>query len=270
MSLVITFSREYSNTWRPTPWHWSLDPFPAFRGEGARHGAFLPVARDYAPRWMAPIPDAGVPTSAGWFLPRATAPGPDQRRDVVDTSARVFADASPSKVIRTAKGGLLLVPCAPDQDERILLVALRGGYCGGWGRIEAHAGEILDRRISTGNRVPTGHLVVRLHSPAGYLAAESGHRSSRGAVECHTWRRGVMDAVSSDQYDAALRGAGVDTAPTHDKSPTGYYTRGPCSACGENWPLGQICYVTDVATGTHVGGGRCIPCYAQAVGAIRL
>ena len=52
MSIKFGYSSEKTNSFRPTPWHWSELPFPAFRGKGARHIGFLAVARGYVPSFL--------------------------------------------------------------------------------------------------------------------------------------------------------------------------------------------------------------------------
>lgn len=42
--IKVLYAPEKTNSFRPVPWHWSNEPFPAFRGSGADHTAFLAVA----------------------------------------------------------------------------------------------------------------------------------------------------------------------------------------------------------------------------------
>lgn len=161
MSIMFGYSSEKTNSFRPVPWHWISDPFPAYRGAGARHRGFLAVGREYAP-----VFENVSPSADGYSCPR------------------VAFDTVRTKLIRTKeKGTLLLTPCSPEQDEQIMLVTLRGGFRGGYSRIEVVGGEILLQQDSNMHCCPTVHLVVRLADPNGYVFAETGRRSSTGLVE---------------------------------------------------------------------------------------
>lgn len=165
MSVKFLYSSEKTNSFRPTPWHWSTEKFPAYRGNGWRHRGFLAVGKDYLPQFVDTAPSAD-----GYGC------------------ARVSFEPSASKIIKTqAKGTLLLVPCLPEQDEQILLITLRGGFRGGYSRIEAIGCEVLSQETSGGHCVVTGHMVVRLTHPNGYVFAETGRRCSTGLVEVFSW-----------------------------------------------------------------------------------
>src|SRR5690606_1836322 len=73
------------------------------------------------------------------------------------------------------------------QDEQILLITLSGGFRGGYSRVEVAGGEILLNNRSGGHCVETGHLIVRLTHPNGYVFTETGRRCSSGLVEIFTW-----------------------------------------------------------------------------------
>lgn len=166
MSIKILYSKEKTNSFRPTPWHWSGDQFPAYRGGGFRHKGFLAVGRDYPE----PIFVDGQPSADGYGCPQ------------------VSFEPSASKLIKTkAKGTLMLVPCAAENDEQILLITLRGGFRGGYSRIEAVGAEVMFQKTSGGHCLVTGHLVVRLTHPKGYVFAETGRRCSQGLVEVFSW-----------------------------------------------------------------------------------
>jgi len=155
MSIKFHYSSEKTNSYRPAPWQWSTEKFPAYRGNGWRHRGFLAVAKDYVPTFG---------------------------------SERSGFDSTPTKLIKTqAKGTLLLVPCSPEQDEQIMLITLRGGFRGGYSRIEAVGCEVLFQQTSGGHCVVTGHMIVRLTHPNGYVFAETGRRCSVGLVEDFSW-----------------------------------------------------------------------------------
>lgn len=158
------YSNEKTNSFRPTPWHWSATPFPAFRGAGARYAVFQPVGNGYTPKF-----DGKVPSSDGYTCPS------------------VAVDNQPSKLVKTPKGTNLLVSCSQEQDEGLLLLALRGGFRGYYSRTEGINAEILMQRGGNLHCCPTEHLVVRLTNPKGYVFAETGRRCGAGLVEIFSW-----------------------------------------------------------------------------------
>jgi hypothetical protein len=123
-----------TNAFYPTDWGFSKEPFPAYRGSSHTYTIFQPVASSYVPQ----IED-GV-------------------------------DSQPSKIFTTAKGTKLLVPCSAAEDQRILLLSLKGGFRGGYSRIEA-VGNAEIVLIKDGNKhcVPTAHLVVILRDEKAYI-----------------------------------------------------------------------------------------------------
>lgn len=175
MSVKLLYSSEKTNSFRPVPWHWSLDPFPAFRGAGARYRAFQPAGKGYEPSFV-----DGIPGSNGYDAPR----------DSFDPTA--------TRIVKTAeKGTLLLVPCSDAQDEPIMLLTLRGGFRGHYSRIEVVGADVLFHRNGNMHCCPTGHMVVRLTHPNGYVFAETGRRCGTGEIEIFSW-------------------AGYQTMPTED------------------------------------------------------
>ena len=162
--IKFLYSSEKTNSFRPTPWHWSTDKFPAFRGAGARYSVFQPVAHGYAP-----VFEGKTPTSDGYGCP---------------TEA---IDNQPSKLIKTAKGTDLVVSCSENEDEKLMLLSLRGGFRGGYSRIEVVGGEIISQRGGNMHCCPTEHIVVRLTDPNGFVFAETGRRCSTGLVEIFSW-----------------------------------------------------------------------------------
>ncbi len=177
MSVMFGYSLEKTNSFRPVPWHWSADPFPAFRGAGARHRGFLAVAREYAP-----VFEKAPPSADGYRCPQTAL-------DIVRT-----------KLVRTKeKDTLLLVPCSLEQDERIMLIALRGGFRGGYSRIQVAGGEILTQQSSNMHCCPTAHLIVRLTDPNGYVFAETGRRSAVGLVEIFSW--GGYKTMPTEEFE---------------------------------------------------------------------
>lgn len=162
--IKILYSSEKTNSFRPTPWNWSIDPFPAFRGAGARYSAFQPVANGYKPKF-----DGKEPLADGYSCPN------------------VSVDNQQTKLVKTLKGTLLIVSCPKEEDEKLMLITLRGGFRGNYSRIETVGAEILSKKDGNMHCCPTGHLVVRLIDPKGYLFAETGRRGGTGLVEVFSW-----------------------------------------------------------------------------------
>ena len=152
--IKIVTAQEKTNSYRPISWHWSLEPFPAYRGESHSYRAFLACAKSYVPE-------------------------------------------SFSKIIKTAKGTNLVVPCPEKEDEKILLVTALSGFRGRFSNIKAECeNEIAERvyegsefiYIEQGNKhcVGTAHMVIRL-CEKGYIWTETGRRCSSGDVEVFGW-----------------------------------------------------------------------------------
>lgn len=148
------------------PWNFTNDPFPAYRGVGQTHRAFLAVGKNYSPSFL------GQPTSDGYSCPEKS------------------FDTALTKLIKTKeKGTLLVVPCPVEENEQIMLITLRGAFRGGYARIDAVGCEVFFQETSSKHCVETGHMIVRLSHPNGYVFAETGdcNRSSRGLVEIFSW-----------------------------------------------------------------------------------
>ena len=176
--IKLLYSEEKTNAFRPVPWHWSTDPFPAYRGRGARYTAFQPVGICYQPQFL-----GDEPISDGFSCPQES------------------IDGRASKVIETAKGTRLLVPCPREEDEQILLLTLRGGFRGHYSRIEAIGAEILFRRGGNIHCCPTEHIVARVTEDGGYVFAETGRRCGTGLVEIFSWERGYQ-TMPTDEFEA--------------------------------------------------------------------
>ena len=241
--MKIMKAAEKTNSYRPSPWQYTLDPFAAWRGAGARHRGFLAVARDYAPRLEVPLPWQGH----GYWKTHTAGEGlPD-----------VFADVSPTKVIKTAKGGLLLVPAAAGDDEKIGLVTLSGGFRGDYSRVKGIGADILDHRFSNVHCCPTAHLIVRFTQPAGYLLTETGRRCSTGDVELFSWA-GIRRMPTEEYESWVASGSPAFTDPVQDDSPAPGQQVVDCE-CGRRVAWGR--------SFQHNDKWRCIDCHARAVGA---
>lgn len=189
----LMYSSEKTNSFRPVPWHWSTDKFPAFRGSGARYSVFQAVGNGYVPKF-----DGKVPSSDGY---------------VCSTDA---LDNQPSKIVKTQKGTLLVVSCSQEQDEKLMLITLRGGFRGGYSRIEGVNAEILMRRGGNIHCCPTEHMVVRLTNPIGYVFAETGRRCATGLVEIFSWEQGYV-TLPTEEFEV-WRQADDPFAPAREKA----------------------------------------------------
>lgn len=168
--------RIMSNTQKQEHWtSWALtgDPFLAFRAEGQCHRAFLAVAKDYTP----------------WFSDRLK---PE------------FSDDS-CAIIKTQKGGWLLVPRKRDQDERIALITACSAFRAGFAKEQIVGGEILSRKSSSKHCHEVRHYIVRFTSDDGYLMLETGdcHRSSHGEALVYSWRGGLF-SLPIKEYETAV------------------------------------------------------------------
>lgn len=162
--LKFYYASEKTNSFRPTPWHLSEDPFPAYRGSGARYKVFQPFASAYKPEWDDKYPKNEAYSSSG---------------------LKAF-DKSFSKLITTKKGTKLLLPCQESEDEKLMFCTLRGGFRGSFSRIEVVNGEILEKKSGNIHCCPTAHVIVRLKEN-GYLFTETGRRRSVGLIEKYSW-----------------------------------------------------------------------------------
>jgi len=160
--LKFYYSSEKTNSFRPTPWHLSDEPFIAFRGNSHTYRSFLAIAKDLKIN----IND----------LPR------DLKEEY--SSFRYGETNILCKIIKTkAKGTNLLVPASKKDDEKIGLLTLRGGFRGGYFRIEIVDGEIIDIRSGNKHCCPTAHLIVRFNNKNSYVYAETGRRCSTSLIE---------------------------------------------------------------------------------------
>lgn len=172
--IKIYYATEKTNSYRPEPWNWSVDPFPAFRGAGQRYNAFLAVANGFTP----------------WF----------SSFNLADNKAMCDDYC---KIITTKKGTRLLVPCKGSEDERILLITARGGFRGGFGIIEGVGAEILWENHMSMHCAPVAHIVARVTDPEGYVRTETGRRSCSGYTEVYSWKGGYF-GMDTEEYDAAV------------------------------------------------------------------
>jgi len=183
--LKFLLSKSKTNSYFPTPWHLSTDPFPAFRGEGFRHTAFFPFHPSLKLEW-----DGWEPTD-----PRKMHLFYQNYRQYHASAASL----TPCRVIRTQKGTDLLVPATPEEDEKIVFITSQGGFRGSYSRIDVVNGDRLLLKRSGGKCVQTAHIVARLR-PGGYVVTETGRRKDTGIVEVFTWD-GRIGPLSPEEFD---------------------------------------------------------------------
>lgn len=101
-------------------------------------------------------------------------------------TGKPLVDTKCSKIITTAKGTLLVVPCQKEEDEKIMLITALSGFRGFFSNISAVACEIIYQRNAQKHCVETAHIVARIGS-GGYVWTETGRRGSSGDVEIFSW-----------------------------------------------------------------------------------
>lgn len=121
------------NTYEPTAWHLSDDPFPAFRGYGPFHTAVFP------------------------FHPNVKNPLKDPTRVLKSKKS----------------GRYILVPSETNRNECVGLITVTSGYDGEIYEFEKNLCQILYRAQSKRYKVDVAHLVVRFLTPSSYLVVRS-------------------------------------------------------------------------------------------------
>lgn len=264
--LKFFYAPEKTNSFRPTPWHLSEDPFPGIRGGGARYSVFLAIARNFRLNISSKTSDQEILWDAGIFLggldeyiewmekkvysrhtpeerakevERAIASTPWENREssyVNKDGSRIkfvelatlenaqsaiarkrkeetrtlsdgyicptlWEDKQLCKVVVTANGGLLLVPCPQEEDERIGLITMRGGFRGSLSIVESKDTDTLVDKSGNMHCCPTRHLLVRFLSDEGFIASETGRRCGTGQVEIYSWKDGYK-TMRSEEFSA--------------------------------------------------------------------
>jgi hypothetical protein len=159
--LLWFYGNEKTNSYRPEPYHYSDEPFPAFRGGGARYRAFLAVAKHFKPTEY-----------------------PAWTKESYSDHTFCVLDDRPSLLSVTAKGNPLLMPCEPNEDQVVALITMRGGFRGGFGKIGTCNAQIKDIRQGNIHCCPTAHVVAVLE-PGGFVFSETGRRSYCGLTEIY-------------------------------------------------------------------------------------
>jgi len=187
--LKFFYPTQKTNSHRPTPWHWSLEPFPALRGSGARYSAFLAVARDF---------EVNLPEK-----------DPELFKNTYQCPS-LWEDEQPCKLARTEKGDDLLVSCSKEEDEKIGLITTRGGFRGGLSVISAQKAVILSNKGANMHCCPTKHLLVRFESEDGYIVSQPSRKSASSQIEIYSWRLGYesFDPGEFELFEEQLVAAG--------------------------------------------------------------
>jgi len=139
--MIIINQQDRTNAFNTTGWCVTNTPYPAIRGEGSGHSAFFPFA-------------------AGGLDPELW------------KKEGSFEDPTPSKIIKTKKGGWLLVPCNKKEAENLLFVKLVGGFRGGvyptsWSNVDTKPfvlrgnAELLYCESSSKHCAPSLHAVIK-------------------------------------------------------------------------------------------------------------
>ena len=161
MSVKFLESKEKTNNYRPVPWGWSEEPFPALRGKGQDYSAFLAVAKGMT------------------------------EREVLD---------KPSKIIVTAKGTKLLVPCTESQDEIILMITGKSGHRCGFRSVAKEGAEILFEKSSGKHCVFIRHIVARLKDENSYIFLETSDHQQPIVIELFTYA-GMISMTAKEYKD---------------------------------------------------------------------
>jgi len=218
MSIHILNNKPMTNSYYPTSWAFSTDPFPAFRASSHGVPHFIPFAKGMT----FSFPNVGELYKKFWDLnsryilskqweeeaPQelkacmttgGDRPDDSDRRYALlnyvfgkdghrgrcpDGEAKhesVLSDTTPCKLIRTKKGTDLIVPCPKEEDEHIMLFQGLGGFRGGICHIGCVGGTIVRHKHTSKHCTPvwTGVAVLR---EQGYVHFETGRRCSTGTV----------------------------------------------------------------------------------------
>jgi hypothetical protein len=142
--LKLVYGREKTNSFRPTPWSINEENFIKFYGEGAGYKIMQAIHPNLILNFENEKDKNLI--SHGYSCP-----------NVVNINTYC-------KMITTAKGTNLIVPCEQEQDEQLLLITMRGGFRGYFSRIDT-VGDVTIFS-ETGRRC--GHGDIEIYSSNGY------------------------------------------------------------------------------------------------------
>lgn len=106
-----------------------------------------------------------------------------------------FDSSKPSKIIKTKKGTILLINCSESEDEKIMLLTLRGGFRSGFELIYSGVEVILAGKYSDKQCCPVQCLVVKFENNDSKLIMKTGYRSymTYDKITVITWDKIFQD-----------------------------------------------------------------------------
>jgi len=190
--IKLLYSTEKTNSFRPTPWKITLSPFKAYRGDSHTYSAFLAVGSAYE---FNPVETSGE----GFLFDRSDY---SFQNTILDTQF--------SKIIETkAKKTLLVVPCSENENERIVLLTLRGDFRGSYNHSPfdetknkhgyyLYGCEILYSMSGSKHCCPTAHMVLRFTLPNGFFAIHNRGRRL-DVYEKVSWEKGI-ELIETEEF----------------------------------------------------------------------
>jgi len=179
-----------TNSYYPTDWSITSNPFPAIRGFGHKYSMFVGLSKDLQALTMDDCTDHSS-----------------------DASYVRTIDNKPVKFVKTAKGTNLIVPCSPEEDEHLLFLTLTSSFRGGYSHVGRNnawcerEGLPIDNSVDellwnsrSAHCVQTIHQLIRFNDPTKVCWYETGsqNRSSVGRVEVIGWN--TMKRYSKDEF----------------------------------------------------------------------
>lgn len=115
----------------------------------------------------------------------------NQVSSVILNLSNNFDSSKPSKIIKTRKGTLLLVNCSDDEDEKIMLLTVRGGFRSGFELIYSGVEVVLAGQYSEKHCCPVQNLVVKFKDNDSKLIMRTGYRSfmNYDKITVITWEK---------------------------------------------------------------------------------
>lgn len=106
-----------------------------------------------------------------------------------------FDEFKPSKIIKTKKGTILLINCSESEDEKIMLLTLRGGFRSGFELIYSGVEVILAGKYSDKHCCPVQDLVIKFRNNDSKLIMKTGRRSymTYDKITVITWDKIFQD-----------------------------------------------------------------------------
>lgn len=161
------YAIEKTNSFRPIPWFVETENFVKFSGRGAGYK----IMQAIHPNLILSFENETdkILLGDGYSCP-----------NVVNIN-------NFCKMITTAKGTNLIVPCEKEEDELLLLITMRGGFRGYFSRIKT-VGDvtIFNNKNSNKHCCPVAHYSIRLNTPNSFIFSETGIQSGTGIIEIYS------------------------------------------------------------------------------------